>query len=92
MIISFQHKDLEILYRTGSGRGVRPDHVRKLTRILSVLDIAASPRGVDLPGYRLHALSGQLSGHWSVRVTGSWRVTFRFLDHNVELVNHSDYH
>ena len=47
---------------------------------------------VNIPGYRLHALSGNLLGYWSIRVTGNWRMVFRFEDgeaHDVDLI---DYH
>ncbi|GAA2104524.1 type II toxin-antitoxin system RelE/ParE family toxin [Brevibacterium salitolerans] len=92
MIISFRHSGLEALYRTGSRRGVRPDHAAKLTRILTILDVAASPPDLDLPGFRLHQLRGDMSGHWSMKVNGDWRVTFRFIGEDVELVDYTDYH
>jgi proteic killer suppression protein len=42
--------------------------------------------------YRLHALKGSLAGVWSVTVNGNWRVTFRFEELGVILVNYEDYH
>lgn len=92
MIVGFRHKGLEELYRKGSKRGVRPDHVPKLKRILSLLDVAQTPEDVDLPGYRTHELTGDLAGHWSMRVSGNWRVTFRFAGSDVELIDYQDYH
>lgn len=92
MIISFRHKGLELLFHTGSTRGVRADHSAKLRRILSVLDVAAVPADVDLPGYRLHPLKGELLGYWSIAVNGNWRITFRFIGSDVELVDYVDYH
>lgn len=92
MIISFRHKGLETFYRTGSTRGIQAAHAPKLGRILQLLDAASSPRGLDLPGYRLHPLKGELKGHWSVWVNGNWRLTFRFLGADVELVDYQDYH
>lgn len=64
----------------------------KLRRILSVLDVAEGPRDLDIPGFRLHPLSGRLAEHWSIWVNGNWRVTFRFVDSDVELVDYQDYH
>jgi proteic killer suppression protein len=55
----------------------------RLENILSVLDAAATPADLDLPGYRLHALKGDLKGFWSVTVSGNWRVTFRIKDGSV---------
>jgi len=47
---------------------------------------------MNLPGFRLHGLKGPLEGHWSVRVSGNWRVTFRFEDGAAVDVNYLDYH
>ena len=69
-----------------------PEHVRKLRHILAVLDQSRSPRDMDLPGFRLHPLTGQLRGHYAVSVSGNWRVTFRFEDGHVVDVDYTDYH
>ncbi|MEP7455825.1 type II toxin-antitoxin system RelE/ParE family toxin [Phyllobacterium sp. SB3] len=92
MIISFRHKGLETLYRTGSTRGVQATQVPKLIRILAALDAALSPDELNHPGYKLHPLKGNMKGHWSVWVNGNWRVTFRFVGSDVELVDYKDYH
>lgn len=63
-----------------------------LARILAALDAAVSPRELDLPSFKLHPLKGQLRGHWSIWVNGNWRVTFRFRDTDIELVDYLDYH
>jgi proteic killer suppression protein len=47
---------------------------------------------VNQSGYKLLALKGRLEGHWSVWVNGNWRVTFRFVGLDVELVDYHDYH
>jgi toxin HigB-1 len=47
---------------------------------------------MDLPGWKLHALSGLLAGHWAVSVSGNWRVTFKFEDQDATLVDYQDYH
>ena len=92
MIIGFRHKGLETLYRTGSVRGVKAAHAPKLGRILAALDTAAAPDELNQPGYKLHPLKGTLKGHWSVWVNGNWRVTFRFVGPDIELVDYQDYH
>lgn len=64
----------------------------KLENILAVLNRSRSPEDMDLPGFRLHPLKGDLKGWWSVTVRANWRVIFRFKDgdaHDVDLV---DYH
>lgn len=92
MIRSFQHKGLKVFYETGSTRGIRADHAKRLKRVLAVLDQAQQPEDADLPGYRLHLLKGDMAEFWSVSVSGNWRVTFRFIGQDVELVNYLDYH
>lgn len=90
--MSFQHKGLEALYRTGSKRGVRADHVPKLRRILLALDVAQSESDLTIPSFRTHLLKGDKAGRWSIWVNGNWRVTFRFIKADVELVDYEDYH
>ncbi len=92
VIVSFRHKGLEALYRTGTKKGVRAGHAPKLLRILSALDVAQGPQDLGIPSFRTHRLTGALAGHWSIWVNGNWRVTFRFLDTDVELVDYQDYH
>ena len=92
MIKSFKHKGLEKFYRSGSTAGVQNNHVKRLRLILSNLDQAESPDDIDLPGLRLHQLSGSRKGIWSVTVNGSWRVTFIFDGRDAAIVNYEDYH
>ena len=92
MILSFKHRGLRALYNDRDARRVAPEHVRKLIRILAVLDQSSAPRDMSLPGFRLHPLAGQLSGHYAVSVSGNWRVTFRFEDRDVADVDYTDYH
>ncbi|MEY4760569.1 MAG: Plasmid maintenance system killer protein [Pseudomonadota bacterium] len=47
---------------------------------------------MDLPGLRLHALKGAMSGRWSVAVSANWRITFAFDGKDVDLVDYEDYH
>ena len=92
VILSFRHKGLERLYRDGSKKGVQAAHVPKLLRILSALDVAQVPEDLSIPSFRTHRLKGELAGHWSIWVNGNWRVTFRFVENDVELVDYQDYH
>ena len=91
MIQGFKSKSLKKLY-AGDRSGVRLDLLETVEEILTVLDSAATPQALNLPGYRLHALKGELRGFWSVTVRANWRIIFRFEDGNgldVELI---DYH
>ncbi len=57
-----------------------------------MLDVAAEPQDLNQPDLRLHSLKGDLKGHWAVWVNGNWRVTFRFVGTDVELIDYQDYH
>ena len=93
MIVSFSHKHLKTLYETGSAKGLPPAQVSKIERILSAIDTAEDPEEIGLfPGWRLHQLSGDYSGFWSVTVTGNWRIIFRFEKGNASDVDYLDYH
>ena len=92
VIVSFRHKELQALYESGSKRGVQPAHAPKLSRILGLLDVAQSAADLAIPGFRTRELRGDLAGHWSIWVNGNWRVPFRFVGQDVELVDYQDYH
>jgi proteic killer suppression protein len=92
VIVSFRHKGLVVFFRTDSRRGIQPAHARKLGMILDALDAAQAPAELSLPALRLHQLKEELAGYWSVWVNGNWRVTFRFIGSDVELVDYQDYH
>ena len=47
---------------------------------------------MDLPGFRLHPLKGNLRGYYAVSVSGNWRMTFRFEDGHAVDINYTDYH
>ncbi|MCR8923408.1 type II toxin-antitoxin system RelE/ParE family toxin [Dasania sp. GY-MA-18] len=92
MILSFKHKGLERLFKTGRTSGVQVKHAKRLQLILGRLNASASPNDMNLPGLYLHSLSGNKADIWSVRVSGNWRVTFRFNGEHAEIVNYEDYH
>nr|WP_305888225.1 type II toxin-antitoxin system RelE/ParE family toxin [Stenotrophomonas sp. 9(2022)] len=92
VIVSFRHKGLRALYDRGDASGVRADHVGRLRRLLHQLDQASLPGDMGLPGNRLHPLQGNYKGYWSVSVSASWRLVFRFRGLDVELVDYLDYH
>ncbi|MFS2161880.1 type II toxin-antitoxin system RelE/ParE family toxin [Pseudomonas sp. Pseusp122] len=92
MIKTFRHKGLKALHLSGDTKGVRADQASRLRRILAALDLAKVPDDMDEPGMRLHPLKGELTGFWSVSVSGNWRIIFRFIGTDVELVDYLDYH
>lgn len=92
MTLRFSHKGLEDLYNKDSHAGVDPNHAKKLKRILLKLKTAKSPNDMRVPGWNLHSLKGILADHWSVSVSGNWRVTFAFNDDDIIDIDYVDYH
>jgi len=92
VIKSFRHSGLEKFFYTGSKAGIQPAHAKKLGFQLLALDDASEPSAMNLPGWNLHELKGDLTGHWSIRVNGNWRMTFRFEGEDAVLVDYLDYH
>jgi proteic killer suppression protein len=92
VIKSFAHKGLQRFFQTGSKAGIQPKHEERLRLILTVLNSAAEPRDVGLPGLDLHPLKGELAGRWSVNVSGNYRIIFRLRGQNAFDVDYVDYH
>ena len=92
MIRSFRHKGLERFFFKGSKSGIHARHAAKLRLILGRLNASKSPRDMNLPGLFLHQLGGERRQIWSVRVSGNWRITFRFKVGDAEIVDYEDYH
>lgn len=89
---SFKHRGLERLYERDDRSGIRADLIETVEDILARLDRAETPQAMNLPGYRLHALKGNLQGFWSVTVRANWRIVFRFEGGEVFDVELIDYH
>lgn len=92
MIKSFKHKGLEQFHENGSKAGIMPNHAKRLSLMLGYLEVATKPEDLNVSGWSLHALKGNLRGHWSIKVNGNWRMTFRFDGADVEVVDYQDYH
>jgi proteic killer suppression protein len=92
VIKSFRHRGLERFFRTGSKAGIQPRHAEKLRLQLFALDNARKPRDLNAPGWRLHPLTGKPQNHWTISVSGNWRITFMFEGEDTVLVDYQDYH
>ncbi len=92
MIKTFRHKGLKKLFEDGSTRGIAQDLVAKTTRRLDALSAAVAVTDLSLPGFDLHELKGDRAGTWSVKVSGNWRITFRFESGDALDVDLEDYH
>ena len=93
MIRSFRHKGLRDLFVTGRGAGVRSDLRKRCLARLDALDAATELRQLDLPGLRLHPLTGELAGRWAMTVNGPWQITFEWsADGDAHGVDLEQYH
>ena len=92
MIVSFKHRGLKRLFERGDRSRIDADLINKVENILATLDAAETPQALDLPGYRLHRLKGNLKGFWAVTVRANWRIIFRFENGDVLEVELIDYH
>ncbi len=92
MITGFKHRGLRAFYEAGSTRGIQASQSNRIRLILGRLNVAAEPRDMNLPGLYLHELKGKRKGTWSVRVSGNWRISYRFVGSDVVDVDLEDYH
>jgi len=83
---------LRIFSLKGVKSGIQAKHSLRLKLILGRLNASTSPKDMNLSGLFLHELKGRKKNVWAVRVSGNWRVTFRFQEKNAELVDYEDYH
>jgi proteic killer suppression protein len=94
-IRTFAHKGLKRLYAEDIAKGVPPDTVDKLRKMLAFLDDMQDPEELRLlPAWKVHTLTGDRKGTWSLSVTGNRRLTFRINGAEREIydLNLEDYH
>lgn len=77
-----------------SGANIRRDGeaCRRLRHRLAVIDAASHVTDINMPGYKLHALTGDRDGVWSISVSGNWRITFEFVNGDAYILDYEDYH
>jgi toxin HigB-1 len=93
MIKTFRHKGLKAFFERGSMAGIQAAQAPRLAAMLRRLNETTDAQGMNLPGWGLHPLKGrEFKGHFSVRVSGNWRMTFAFESVDVVLVDYLDYH
>ncbi len=92
-IQSVRHKGLKRLIEDDDDRGIRRDLVGRVRNVLTVLIAAADMDGVQgPPGWRIHPLSGDRAGTWSISVSGNWRITFDIEQGKIANLDLEDYH
>jgi len=92
VIKTFRHRGIEKFFRSGSRSGIQAKHEARLRILLTTLNLASTPLDMNRPGWGWHPLKGDLKGHWSVSVSGNWRLTFSFEGEDAILVDYLDYH
>lgn len=92
MIVNIKHRGLKRWFYKEDPSGFTPHLVPIIDDILARLNVAEDVKALNLPGWNLHQLAGELKGFWSVKVTGNWRIIFRFEGGNVFDVKLVNYH
>ena len=80
------------LFEDGDRKGIRAAYAQKIENILAVLAAANAPQDTNLPGFRFHALTGDMKGFYAVSVSANYRVIFRFENGHAVDVDLVDYH
>jgi proteic killer suppression protein len=92
MIKSFKHKGLEEFFYNGTKKGIQVKHSEKLALILDLLDAAENVQVMNFPGSNLHKLNPKQNEVWALKVSGNWRITFKFVDGDAYIIDYLDYH
>lgn len=87
-----KNKNLKRLVSEDDARGIQESWLPRVKRILAALNVATSPAELDVPGWHWHQLKGNRKGVYSVRVTGNWRITYKWDDDGPFHVDLEDYH
>ena len=93
-IRSFAHKGLKRLYQDDNTKGVPPDTEDKLRKMFAFLDAMQEADELRvLANWKVHTLTGDRKGTWSLSVTGNRRLTF-WIDDEPQICDLSleDYH
>ncbi len=92
-IRSVSHRGLRNLVEDDDPKGIRPDLVNRIRRVVTALVLAPDLDCLMAPpGWRLHRLRGNRAGVWSISVSGNWRITFEVRDDEIRGLNLEDYH
>ncbi len=92
MIKNFIHKGLKRFFTQNDRSLLNAKDCSRISRILDRLDSTVEIMDMNLPGYKLHKLSGEMKDSWSLTVSKNWRITFYFKNGDALNVNLEDYH
>lgn len=91
-MVSFKHKGLKLFWGKNDYSKLKHAHIKKVTIILQTLHVASTIEDMKRPSFKLHELTGNLKGRYSVWVNGNWRITFLFINGDAEIIDYEDYH
>ncbi len=92
-IRTVRHRGLKRFIEDDDDRGIRRDLVNRVRRILTALLSVEDIKGLaGPPGWRIHQLTGDRAGTWSVSVSGNWRITFEIDTDEIHSLDLEDYH
>ena len=92
-IRSVRHKGLKRYIEDDDAKGIRPDLINRVRNILAMLISAVDIDGINgPPGWRIHRLTGDCAGTWSISASGNWRITFELEDGEIGNLDLEDYH
>ena len=92
MIVSIRHKGLRLYFEKGDPSKLQPAHISKIRLILTRLHAAKDIGDMNVPGYGLHQLSGELKSFWAVKVDKNYRIIFQFIAEDAHELDYLDYH
>ncbi len=92
MIKSFKNKKLEKFFTKGYLSGINPQHVVKLSKILTAINEANQVKDLNRSSFRLHKLKGNMKTLYSITVNANWRITFEFINGDAYILDYIDYH
>ena len=90
--MKIKHPGLRRFHERGDAKQLNSAWLPRIRRVLALLDQATEPRHLAIPGFGLHPLKGRFRDHWSVSVSGNWRIVFRFDGGEAVDVQLNDYH
>jgi proteic killer suppression protein len=92
-IRTIKHRGLKRFVERNDDRELRRDLVNRIRRVVTALVLASDPQSiVGPPGWRIHQLTGDRAGTWSISVSGNWRITFNADGDELTELNLEDYH
>jgi toxin HigB-1 len=94
-IRNFVHKGLKRLYEQDNPKGLPTAFVDKIRKMLAFIDAMEDAEELrSIATWKLHLMTGDRKGIWSLHVTRNWRMTFWLDPDQKEIcdLNFEDYH